>query len=110
MLRATRIAIRARFAPTTDEHNHRVDAWGEPEPVFVFCWAPVEESADIEQGRTPVMSVRDIAAPPGVTGSHDDKWWLDGVEYRQVGGVKDCTTGPFGFTPGVVVRVRRIEG
>jgi len=110
MLTASMHAWHAPYQPTTDTHHHRVDAWGEAVSVLVFGWCPVDESASTEQGRTTVVSKVDILAPPGTTGAHRDKWILNEVEYQQVGGVKDLTHGPFGYKPGVVIRVERVDG
>ncbi|MCL2470659.1 MAG: hypothetical protein FWF25_02810 [Propionibacteriaceae bacterium] len=112
MLPLAHTVLHAPYTPSQDSLKATVDAWGKWELFKVYGWAPVTEfaSSQFEQGRSTVSSLIEIFAPPGTPGQHRDKWMVGGVECEQEGVARDFTTGPFGFEPGIVIRVKQQRG
>lgn len=93
-----------------DAHGNPVPSWSEPVPQPVYAWAPAGTSEPFEAGRDPVTWDLDLFAPPGFAAAPRDRFLVDGTEFEVEGRVRDFNHGPFGFMPGVVVRLRRVEG
>jgi hypothetical protein len=107
----------------TDAHNNPTNTTHTPElvdddnnpvdgtPVKVMCWAPAES---VEPGINQVVYDLDLYCPPGTVVNPDDVVDLpldrSVGRFEVVGWPKDFTKGPFGFTPGMVVQLRRAEG
>lgn len=99
------------YKPQPTSRGGRKDAWGNPEKVSIFGWAPSSMRQGIDGIRRPVAWDVDVYAPVSVEGNPRAKWDLgDGRVYEQVGYAEDFTHGPFGFTPGVRINLKRIEG
>lgn len=110
MIPCRQLCQKQSYAPTTDSHGAPVDAWGTPSDVMVYGWAFAKESADIEQGRTPIDRDVDLLVPPGGANAPRDHWILNGVAFEQIGHAEDFTNGPWLFTPGFRINLKRIEG
>jgi hypothetical protein len=91
----------------TDAHGNDIDAWAAPVDVKVMGW-----SAPTSDERASGRVVIDLAmyCPPGVTGASRDRWILPDGLYEQQGPGEDYTHGPFGWAPGVVINLQRVEG
>lgn len=70
-------------------------------------WAPAS-STEPEIGR--VEHDIDLYAPAGTVSGAGDVVDLPSGQFEVVGEVLDWTKGPFGFSPGVVVQLRRVTG
>lgn len=84
-------------------------------PVKVIGWAPAGsrgQSVEPEVGR--VLWELDLYVPPGVVSQAADvvDIPLDRSfgRFEVVGMAEDFNHGPFGFTPGGVVRLKRVSG
>lgn len=90
-----------------DEDDELVDGT----PVQVMGWAPAS-STEPQLGR--VEHDIDLYCPPGTVGRPNDVVDLpvdrSAGRFEVVGWPLDWTKGPFGFTPGMVVQLRRVEG
>lgn len=93
------------------------DRYGEREKVFsppvtrkVYGWSPpgVEEES-YASNRDYIIQDLDVYAPVGFEVSADDRMTIDGEEFRVLGGSRDFNHGPFGFVPGIAIRVKRVE-
>ena len=90
-----------------DAHGNDIDVYAAPVDVKVMGWsAPAPEER--VSGR--VVVDRQMFCPAGVTGKSRDRWILPDGLYEQQGPVQDYTHGPFGWAPGVVVNLLRVEG
>lgn len=95
----------------TDSHNQPVDAWAAPVDVAVYGWsAPQSEEVDT----TRVVVDLKVYAPPTFAPSFRDRIVIptgpNAGTFEVVGEVEDYNHGPFGWNPGNVVNLRRVEG
>lgn len=99
------------YRPEPNSRGGRRDAWAEPVTVPIYGWAPSGMEQGADGMRRPVAWDVDVYAPLGVEGNPRAKWVLDdGRTYEQVGYPEDFTHGPFGFSPGLRINLKRIEG
>ena len=91
----------------TDAHGNPVDVYAPPVDVKVMGWSELQPDERVS-GRV-VIDLR-LFGPPGMSGASRDRWILPEGVYEQQGPVQDYTRGPFGFAPGVVVNLQRVEG
>lgn len=103
---------RSAFTPgSVDALNNAVDAWGAPGSVAVHGWAPPSADATpFEQARSAIIRDLDLLVPVGTVNGPRDRWTVGGVVYEQVGHAEDYSHGPFGFTGGLRINLRRAEG
>lgn len=100
----------ARFIPgAIDAHGDEVEAWGEAVDVDVYGLDPTAADAAVRVERSGYEVTASLLAPTGFT-AHKDKIWVHGKEYLAVGEPRDYQLGPFGFNPGVVIDLHRVEG
>lgn len=74
--------------------------------VAVIGWAPTRQAETTE---TRVESDIDLFVPPGVSSSPGDVVDLSEGQFEVVAYPEDWTKGPFGFTPGKVVKLKRTQ-
>lgn len=95
------------YTPELGDSNNPVDGT----PVKVMGWAPAT-STEPELGR--VEHDIDLFCPPGTVSKPNDVVDLpldrSTGRFEVVGWPLDWTKGPFGFTPGMVVQLRRVQG
>lgn len=95
------------FTPALGDDDAPVDG----APVKVMGWAP---ASSVEPGINQVVYDLDLYCPPGTVVNPDDVVDLpldrSVGRFEVVGWPEDWTKGPFGFTPGMVVQLRRIQG
>lgn len=97
----------------TDSLGNDIEDWAEPVTLWVYGIAPVAQLGDQEPGtgRTAVTSLYQLLVPPGAVLGAQDRYVLDsGPDWEQEGEIADYTKGPFGFTPGYVVSIKRVTG
>lgn len=91
-----------------------IETWADPVELPVYGIAPggSESNAEPDPSRPFVSTTKQLLMPlesaQGLT--PQDKFILDGVEWEQNGDVLDYTKGPFGWSPGVVVNIKRVTG
>lgn len=101
----------AYVAGATDTHGNEVPTWAAPVDVAVHGWAPARADTEpFEIGRDAVVRDVDLYAPPGTVVAPRDRMTLAGVLFDVVGHEQDFTRGPFGFTAGVRIALKRAEG
>jgi hypothetical protein len=75
--------------------------------VAVMGWAPTHTD-EPQQDHT--LDLWDLLVPPEVASNPGDVVDLPGAgQFEVVGELQDFTKGPFGFTPGGVVKLRRYQ-
>lgn len=102
----------AVYMPGKDSHGAPVDLWADPVPVAVYGWALATSGGqdNFEQGRDQTTTLLDLLVPPGVTGGHRDQWTILGQLFEQDGDLDDYNHGPFGYTPGGRIRLKKVKG
>lgn len=90
-----------------DEYGNTVDAWADtPVPTPVYGWGPAGTNESNASRHTVTADV-ELLAPPDFTVDPRDRIRILGKTYEVQGDVEDFNHGPFGFTPGVRVNLRR---
>lgn len=96
----------------TNDYGDPIELWSTVGTShLVHGWAP--PSADqmpFEQNRSAVVRDLDLLAPVGTPSAPRDHWDVGGVLYEQVGHAEDFSTGPFGFSSGLRINLKRVEG
>ena len=104
------VAVRTFVEGATDPFGNPAESWAAPVDVPVFGFAPAGTSEPFGVGRDAVAWDLDLFAGPDFTLAARDRVLVLGVEHEVDGRVEDFTHGPFGFAPGVRVRLTRVEG
>ena len=90
-----------------DAYGNTVDAWSEtPTPTPVYGWAPAGTN-ESNASRHTVTADLELYGPPDFTLDPRDRVVILGDTYEVLGAVEDFNHGPFGYTPGVRVNLRR---
>lgn len=106
------LGLKVYSSVEADAHGNASDSWAAPVDWTVFGIAPrtavpPEPSAD----RSEVISGHAVYAPKtGTLPGPLDLVVIDGEDWRVEGELGDYTRGPFGYAPGVVVNLTRVEG
>src|SRR5699024_1951858 len=108
----------APFTVQTEEHyltepnriGERESAWHPPVDQKVYGWDPPGPEEEIfSASRDAVIHDLNVYVPPGFVFGDQDYMTIQGERFRAVGGLRDYNHGPFGFTPGLVARVKRVK-
>jgi hypothetical protein len=92
-----------------DEYGNTTDAWAAiPVAAPVFGWAPAGTNEN-NASRHTVTADLELFAPSGFTVDPRDHIRILGKTYEVQGDVEDFDHGPFGYSPGVRVNLRRFE-
>jgi hypothetical protein len=90
-----------------DDYGNTVDAWATvPKRKHVYGWAPAGTNESTASRQT-VTADLELFAPSGFTLDPRDHVRILGQTYEVQGVVEDFDHGPFGFSPGVRVNLRR---
>ncbi len=85
------------------------DADGTPVPVY--GWSTPDSTEPPVAGHDRVIVDLQLLAPPTTTiGAHDLVDIPDEGQFEVIGDPLDFDSGPFGFKPGKVINLRRVEG
>lgn len=96
-------------AGATDSHGNPVDEWAAAVDRAVYGYAPPATRAESEPGGTQVISHLEVYAP-AFSVDHRDRFVVGGVTYEVAGEIGDWDKGPFGYAPGQVIGLKRVEG
>ena len=92
---------------TTNEFGNETPSWAStPRRVSVYGWAPAGTN-ESNASRQTVTADLDLFAPSGFALDPRDRVRILGQTYEVQGVVEDYDHGPFGFTPGCRVNLRR---
>lgn len=95
------------------------DAWGDGEPTWaepedraVYGWAPAGTSEEQDAGRNPTQIDLQVFGPAASLDDVKprDRMIVAGDLYEVDGERENFNYGPFGFTPGVRVNLKRVVG
>lgn len=92
---------------TEDDHGNPVARYCTVRPRMVYGYGP--RTVSTEPGGTQLIEGLDVFAPL-FTVDHRDRFIVEGRTHVVEGDVSDWTRGPFGFTPGQVIHLKRVEG
>lgn len=93
-----------------NKYGDREDLWHPPVAQKVYGWDPPgPEEESFSANRDEIIHELNVYVPPGFDFSTEDFMTIQGERYRAVGGMRDYNHGPFGFMPGLVARVKRVE-
>lgn len=101
----------------------QLDDYNELEPVYtptkdaagtqvaVYGWSTPDSTEPPVAGHDRVMVDMQLLAPPNTSiTAHDLVDIPDEGQFEVIGDPLDFDTGPFGFRPGLVINLRRVEG
>lgn len=100
---------------TTDGYNRQVPAYtpektAEGTPKAVYGWANPTNTEPKLAGHDRVVVDVELYTPPGFNPGPHDLIDLPQGQFEVIGYPEDYNHGPFGFQPGYVVNLRRVEG
>jgi hypothetical protein len=78
--------------------------------VAVYGWQPAASSELSGHYEERVTHDVDLLVPPGFPASERDVIDLPSGQYRVIGVPRDFTRGPFGFMPGSVLALKKVDG
>src|SRR5699024_2068910 len=93
-----------------DKYGGRDKVYGPPVDRKVYGWAPPGvEDALFSSNRDAVIQDLDVYVTPSFVISRDDLMVIDSEAFRVIGALRDFNNGPFRFTPGRAIRVKRVK-
>lgn len=92
-----------------DDGMSQTETWADPVDLPVYGWGPPSPDDVVRAEQTGVTHVLDVFCAESPTG-HKDKLIVNGVEYSVQGTPDDYRFGPFGYQPGVRVRLSKGVG
>lgn len=96
-------------AGAVDSHNNPTNTWANPVNVAVYGYGPPAVRSEAEPAGTQVISHLEVLAPPFAVDPRD-RFQIDGDTYEVSGRIGEWDNGPFGYEPGCVIRLKRVEG
>ncbi|NIL86518.1 hypothetical protein RhoFasGS6_03922 [Rhodococcus fascians] len=94
-----------------DAHNNAVRSYAAPTEHKVFGWSvPSSSEPSIPGQSNRVIHDLELLAPEGLPATAHDRMTVDGNLYDVQGDPADFNHGPFGFRPGIVVKLKRVTG
>ena len=99
----------ARSSGSVDSHGNPVESWSSPVDVKVYGWGPPSPDVETRPELSGVKIVLDVFCKTAFCGP-GDRVTVGGILYDVVGHPEDFNHGPFGFTPGYRVSLKRAEG
>lgn len=93
-----------------DAHGNPVAGWSDPVDKRVYGWGAPNSAEPKLAGHNRVVVEVELLVPPDFDCSPQDRVVLDGAEYDVLGTVESFGHNPFGWNPGGIVNLRRVEG
>lgn len=94
-----------------DAHSNQVDAWAAPVSQKVYGWSLPDSREPKVAGHNRVTVRLEVYVPPQFDVGPYDKVTVPGhEELDAVGDLEDYNHGPFGFEPGFVLNLGRVDG
>ena len=114
------VGHRSRMSSGTDALGNTTSQWAEPEPRRVYGWGAPHGTEPKTVGHDRDVVEIELLVPPDYISQPGDRVVLDfdvasydpdtAVEYDVIGAAEMYTANPFGFDPGGVVNLRRVNG
>ncbi|ASN67441.1 hypothetical protein 7S11_3 [uncultured Caudovirales phage] len=104
------VSVKAFKADSEDELGNPIESWAPPVPLKVYGWSAPRSTEPKLAGHDRVVVDVELLAPEGFLVRPRDRVLLEGGEFEVIGYPEDYNHGPFGFRPGLVVNLQRVEG
>ena len=104
-----RYTVGYKVRSSSHDGMSEVESWADPVELPVYAIAPPVQDDITRPERTGFTHVLDLYMKSSPSG-HRDKFVVNGVEYFAEGVPDDFNFGPFGFRPGVRVRLMKAVG
>lgn len=93
-----------------DAHGNPVEGWADPVEKRVYGWGAPQGSEPKLAGHDRVVVAVELLVPPDFGCSPRDRMVLDGIEFDVIGPIEMYDHNPFGWNPGGVVNLGRVDG
>ena len=103
------IEVRDRVDGALDAFGDEVVEWADWRPMGVMGWAPTTTTEPKTVGVDRVVVDLEVFSPATVTARSQVRL-PDGRIFDVVGEPEDWNRGPFGYAPGYVFNLRRVDG
>lgn len=104
------IGVKRHVAGSADRYNNPADSWSAPVDVLVYGIAPTSSAEPFESGRNAVVTGKTVLAPVGTVIGAKDRVVIDSEEYEVDGDISDWSDGPFSWSPGIEIKLKRVKG
>ncbi|CAM4134719.1 Head-to-tail stopper [Nocardia ninae] len=97
--------------PEKDARGNLIKKWAAPFAQPAIAFGPPQSAEPKLAGHDRTVVELELFVPSGFVAGHQDKQTLpDGSVWSVIGPIEDYTKGPWGFAPGGVVNLKRVEG
>ena len=93
-----------------DPFGNPVEAWGAPVAQKAIGWNPPASGDPKLAGHDRVVVDLELMVPPEFVAGPKDRITVNGKKFSVIGYPEDTDGNPFGWYPGKVVNLHRIEG
>lgn len=104
------IGVKRYADGAVDRYNNPTKTWLTAVDVLVYGIAPTSSDEPFEAGRNEVLTGKTVFAPVGTVIGAQDRVVIDGDEYEVDGEIGDWSKGPFSWSPGIEIKLKRAEG
>lgn len=104
------IGVKRYQTGAKDAHGNTLDTWADPISVGVYSIAPATSDEPYENGRESIVTGLTVLAPAGTEIDARDLVVIDNEDYTVEGDIANWNQGPFGWSPGVQINLKRVEG
>lgn len=104
------IGVKRHVAGSVDRYNNPTDTWSAPVAVLVYGIVPTSSDEPFEIGRNAVVTGLTVLAPVGTVIGAKDRVVIDSDEYEVDGDIADWSNGPFSWSPGMEIKLKRAVG
>jgi hypothetical protein len=104
------IGVKRYADGAVDRHNNPTKTWLTAVDVEVYGIAPTSSDEPFEAGRNAVVTGLTVLAPVGTVIGPKDRVVIDSEEYEVDGEIADWSKGPFSWSPGIEIKLKRAEG
>lgn len=104
------IGVKRYTEGSVDQYNNPTKSWSAPVAVEVYSIAPTTSAEPFEAGRNAVITGLTVLAPVGTVIGPKDRVVINSEEYEVDGKIADWSKGPFGWAPGIEIKLKRAEG
>lgn len=95
----------------TNSHGSQIDVWADPVSQRVYGWSVPDSREPKVAGHDRVTVRIELLVPPAFDCGPYDKVIVPGHgELDAIGDPEDFNHGPFGFQPGFVVNLGKVDG
>lgn len=104
------IGVKSYVSGSVDRYNNPTESWSASVDVPVYGIAPTSSDEPFEVGRNAVITELSVLAPVGTAIGPKDRVVIDSDEYEVDGDIADWSKGPFSWSPGIEIRLKKVTG